>query len=202
MRNFVIIGLCLLFSLNAKAQFFGRKSIGIQQGAIFFNESFLNNKNNANDKTSWVTEVDKNLYISRFSSFNMGFGLGNYKNPDNRFEPFQSTNFFRLKFALVLHLPNVMDYEDVEQKRLLSPFFNIGYNFDVLNNTFKAIGSNRVNTNLKIGGGVVVKVMKDFGLMYSLTLNQRVNVDYRTFFQHNIGMLVRLSPSKPQSVSF
>ncbi len=202
MRNFVIIGLCLLFSLHTKAQFFGRKSIGIQQGAIFFNESFLNNKNNANNKTSWVTEVDKNLYISRFSSFNMGFGLGNYKNPDNRFEPFQSTNFFRLKFALVLHLPNVMDYDDVEQKRLLSPFFNIGYNFDVLNNTFKAIGSNRVNTNLKIGGGVVVKVMKDFGLMYNLTLNQRVNVDYRTFFQQNIGMLVRLSPSKPQSVSF
>jgi hypothetical protein len=95
-----------------------------------------------------------------------------------------------------------MDYADVENKRLLSPFFNIGYNFDVLNNTFKAIGSNRVNTNLKIGGGVVVKVMKDFGLLYSLTLNQRVNVDYRTFFQHNIGMLVRLSPSKPQSVSF
>lgn len=184
------------------AQFFGRKSIGIQQGAIFFNESFLNNKNNANNKTSWVTEVDKNLYISRFSSFNMGFGLGNYKNPDNRFEPYQSTNFFRFKFALVLHLPNVMDYDDVTKQKLVAPFFNIGYNFDVLNNTFKAIGSNRVNTNLKIGGGMVVKVRRHFGLMYSLSLNQRVNVDYRTFFQHNIGMVVRLSDGRPDSVSF
>jgi len=192
----------LLISFQAKGQFFGRKSIGIQQGAIFFNEAFLNNKNNANNKTSWVTEVDKNLYISRFSSFNMGFGLGNYKNPDNRFEPYQSNNFFRFKFALVLHLPNVMDYEDVEQKRLLSPFFNIGYNFDILNNTFKAIGSNRVNTNLKIGGGLIIKMMRDFGLMYSLTLNQRVNVDYRTFFQHNVGMLVRLGGNKPKSLSF
>ncbi len=195
----------MLLANICKAQFFGRKSIAVQQGAIFFNEPFLNNKNNANNKTSWVTEVDKNLYISRFSSFNIGFGLGNYKNPDNRFESFQSSNFYRLKFAFVLHLPNVKNCKRCKDLRIVNPYFNIGYNFDILNNTFKAIGNNRVNTNLKIGGGVVVKIMKDMGLIYGLTLNQRLNVDYRTFFQHNVGLLVRLSglgDSKPQSVSF
>lgn len=183
----------MLHTLTGNAQFFGKKSIGIQQGAIFFNESFLNNKNNANTKTSWVTELDKNLYLSRFSSFNLGFGLGNYKNPDNRFEPYQSTNFFRIKMALVLHLPNIKNCKDCNDLRLVQPYFNIGYNFDLLNNTFKAIGNNRMNANLKIGGGVVVKIMKDVGLIYGLTLNQRVNVDYRTFFQHNFGLLVRLA---------
>lgn len=189
----------MFHTLTGNAQFFGKKSIGVQQGAIFFNESFLNNKNNANNKTSWVTELDKNLYLSRFSSFNLGFGLGNYKNPDNRFEPYQSSNFFRLKMALVLHLPNIKNCKDCDDLRLVQPYFNIGYNFDLLNNTFKAIGNNRMNANLKIGGGVVVKIMKDVGLIYGLTLNQRVNVDYRTFFQHNFGLLVRLASPELKS---
>ncbi len=182
--------------MSLQAQFFGRKSIGVHQGIMLFNESALNNKTNANRKASWVTEVDRNAYISKYASFNYGLGLGNYKNPDKRFEPYQSSNFFRVKFALQIHFPNIGDCKDCENVRRVNPYFIIGYNFDLLSSNFKAIGNNRVNANLKIGGGLVVKLNNNLGLQYGLTLNQRINEDYRTFFQHNVGLIVRLMPDE------
>ncbi len=188
MRKIFFIATLLVFSMETKAQFFGRKSVGISQGAVFFNASSLNNKNNANNKTSWISEFDRFGHISRFWSFNVGGGVGNYKNPDNRFETYQSTDFYRLKIGLFLHLPSQSD----TKPRLVNPFLLVGYNFDLLNKTFKAIGDNRVNVNMKVGGGLNGRISEHVGCFYMFTLNQRLNPDYRTYYQHNIGMLVNL----------
>lgn len=170
-----------------KAQWFGQKSLGISQGLIVFDAPVLNNRNNANDRKSWISEIEYFRTISRFWTFNTGAGVGNYKNPDNRFETYQSTNFYRFKFGLMLHLPSGGD-----KFRRVNPFLTVGYNFDLLNNTFKAIGDNRVNVNMKVGGGLAVKIKGPVGAFYTFTLNQRVNPDYRTFFQHQFGVLVAL----------
>lgn len=200
MRTYFIIAICALIITPAKAQFFGKKSVGLHQGVILFNEPLLNNRNNANNKASWVTEFDKTRSInhSRFFSINYGLGIGNYKNPDNRFESYQSSTFYRAKFSLVAHLPYMGGAcSHCSHINRFTPFLNIGYNVDLLNNTFKAIGNNRVNANLRLGGGGVVKLTEYVGFMYGLTLNQRINVDYRTFFQHNFGIIVNLDLKEP-----
>ncbi|MES2617997.1 MAG: hypothetical protein V4613_08960 [Bacteroidota bacterium] len=201
MRKYLLIALITGITTQANAQFFGNKSVGVYQGLILFNEPILNNRNNSNNKTSWITEIDKTRSIneSRYFSINYGLGIGNYKNPDNRFETYQSSTFYRAKFALMMHLPYAGGAcSHCSHINLFTPFLSVGYNLDLLNNTFKAVGNNRVNANLRIGGGGVVKLGQYFGLMYGLTLNQRINVDYRTFFQHNFGVIVNLD--LPESV--
>lgn len=193
MRRQILILTGVLTCFQVNAQFFGRKSLVVSQGAIFFNAPSLNNKNNANNKTSWISEIDKNLYLSRFASFNLGGGVGNYKNPDDRFESYQSTNFYRFKFALMVHLPSLDKCTQCTPKpNLVSPFLMVGYNFDLLSKTFKAIGDERVSSNMKVGGGAIVRVSNQVGVKYEFTLNQRINSDYRTFYQHSLGMVINL----------
>jgi len=164
--------LCFSMTLT-KAQFFGRNNIGIHQGVILFNPSALNNPNNAK------------------TTFNTGIGFGNYQNPDNRFESYQSTNFLRLKIAMMIHLPQTITHYKTKPN-LLNPYFKVGYNFDILNNYFLAVGNNRVNTNLRIGFGNAIRINHFVGLNYEFSYNQRVNPDYRTFFQHTFGLVFNL----------
>jgi hypothetical protein len=182
----------LCFSLTlAKAQFFGRNNIGIHQGVILFNPSALNNSNNANNKNSWVNEFDKNFTLGTKTTFNSGIGFGNYQNPDNRFESYQSTNFLRIKIAMMIHLPQTINHYKTKPN-LLNPYFKVGYNFDILNNYFLAVGNNRVNTNLRLGFGNAIRINHFVGLNYEFSYNQRVNPDYRTFFQHTFGLVFNL----------
>ncbi|MDP2175056.1 MAG: hypothetical protein Q8K70_04010 [Bacteroidota bacterium] len=191
MNRLLIILLVWGIPLISEGQFFGHKSVSIHQGIILFNNDILNNPNNANTKKSFVSEVDHNLNLSRFTTFSPGIGFGNYQNPDNRFETYQSTNFLRLKIGLTLHLPQKINRYKLKPN-LISPFFKVGYNFDVLNNTFKAIGNNKVNTNLRLSIGNVFRLSHELGLFWESSLNQRVNIDYRTFFQHNFGLCINL----------
>lgn len=194
MKKHLIIALLILTGTNARAQFFSKKSVVLNQGLILFNEPILNNRNNANNRASWMTEIEKIRHAgqSEWFSWQYGFGIGNYKNPDNRFEAYQSTTFYRAKVGLLLHLPFTKACDHCIHINRVNPYLNIGYNFDLLNNAFKSTGDNRANANLRLGGGVAVRLGKSFGVHYGLSFNQRVNPDYRTFFQHNIGLIVTL----------
>jgi hypothetical protein len=173
------------------AQLFSKKDIAIHQGIMTFHNPVLNNKNNANTKASWVTELDKNLGLSRFSSLNAGLGLGNYKNLDNRFSPYESSNFFRLKLGLLLHLPQSYSPHDLSPN-FFNPFIKVAYNFDFADQHFRNLGGNKISSSLRLGVGCVVRLNHYVGLMYEFSHNQRIAMDYRTFFQHTFGMIINM----------
>jgi len=190
MKSCLLFVLCTIF-LSSKAQFFGYRSIGMQHGIILYSEPILKNTSNANNKISYVNELDKNFKMGKWVSFNGGIGFGNYQNPSNKFEKYQSSNFFRLKPALMFHLPQNISIYKVNPN-LINPFFKIGYNFDIMDNTFRAIGYKRLNTSLKLGIGTVIRVNHYVGIYFESSLNQKVNIDYRTFFQHSLGVCINL----------
>jgi len=189
---YLILALCYL-PLNA--QFFSKKNLCISQGIIQFNEPFLANKNNANNKTSLVSEIEKINNISHFFSYSYGFGLGVYNNLDTRFEPFEKSNFVRLKGNLILNLPMLNgNCPSCKTIRMINPYAKIGYLIDKLDKTFKAKSGTYYNTSMNFGVGIILKMNNKMGLNYDFTINQRINNDYRTFMQHKVGVVIILDP--------
>jgi len=186
-----------LFYTQANAQLFSKKDMAMHQGFMTFHNASLNNKSNTNKKTSWVTEVDKNLYLSRFSSVNSGIGLGNYKSLDSSFAPFESSNFMRLKVGLVLHLPQRYSVHNLSPRNF-NPLVKIAYNFDFFDRHYESMGGNRVSSSLRLGLGFVAKINHYTGFIYEFSHNQRVAPDYRSYYQHTFGIIINLvEPYKP-----
>ncbi len=198
MRRLLIISLFLLASPgDCLAQLFSRKDIAIHQGVMTFHNTSLNNSNNANGKISWVTEFDKHFYLSRFYSFNAGVGVGNFKNLDNRFAPFESSNFFRMNTGIVFHLPQSHTAHNLSPNAF-NPFFKVAYNFDISDRHYEALGGNRLSSSLRLGIGFVIRINHYVGFMLESSHNQKVALDYRSFFQHTAGIVINLeAPYKP-----
>jgi hypothetical protein len=196
LKGFIFL-LAILSIPGAEAQLFSRKDLGIHQGIINFHSPILNNKNNNNKLSSWVTEVDKNFFLTRFASFNAGLGLGNYKNMDTRFLPFRNSNFFRMNTGLILHLPQFYSALDLSPN-LINPYFKAAYNFDLLEKQPDIENFNRLSSSLRLGLGCIVKLNHYLGISYEASHNQRVAPDYRSFFQHTFGVIINLeAPAKP-----
>ena len=176
-----------------QAQLFSRHNLAVSQGMMTFHNPSLNNQSNTNKKVSWVTELDKHLYITRFASLNTGIGLGNYKSLDTLFKPYQSSNFFRIKAGLVLHPSQHFSYRNLSPKRF-NPFIKVAYNVDVLDKNYESTQGHRIAGNLRLGVGFVIKLNHYAGLTYEFSHNQRVSPDYRSFFQHNFGLILNLDP--------
>jgi hypothetical protein len=197
LKKTIIICIFGFLAHHVEAQLFGRRDIGVHQGIMSFHNPSLNNKNNNNNKTSWVTEVDKNLYLSRFASFNAGLGIGNYKNLDDKFAKYESYSFYRIKAGLVLHLPQSYSPRDLTPNAF-NPFLKAAYNFDISDQHFENRGGNRLIGSFRLGCGFVIRASHHLGIMYEFSHNQRLASDYRTFFQHNFGILINLEePYKP-----
>jgi hypothetical protein len=177
--------------MTANAQLYSKRDIAIHQGLMTFHNPVLNNKNNANRKSSWVSELDKNFFLSRFTSLNAGIGMGNYRNLDTSFAAFESSNFFRIKTGLILHLPQFYAHGHLSP-RLFNPFIKAAYNFDIAGKKFEDLGGNRLNSSLRLGAGFVVSMTHHIGLIYEFSHNQRVSPDYRTFFQHTFGIIINM----------
>jgi hypothetical protein len=177
--------------MNSNAQLFGRKDIGIRQGIINFHPDILNNSNNNNSKTSWVTEFDRHFVLTRMSSLNYGLGLGNYRNQDNRFETYENSNFFRVKFGLVLHLPQPYSSTNWSPKRF-NPYLIAAYNMDILDYKYGVSNGSRLSSSIKFGGGLVYRLSHELGISYEFSHNSRVTEDYRTSFQHLFGIIINL----------
>lgn len=187
----IFITVCLLQVHALKAQLFSKKDLAVHQGIMTFHNPSLNNKNNSNKRISWVTELDKHLYLTRFASFNAGVGMGNYRNLDDRFEAFESSDFFRVKAGLVLHLPQSYSLRDWSPNGF-NPFIKAAYNFDIFSDHYQRVAGNKLSSSLRLGIGCVVRISHYAGIMYEFSHNQRVANDYRTFFQHNFGILINL----------
>jgi len=196
LKNLIFI--LTLYYLPLNAQIFGEKSIAISHSFMQFNEPFLANKTNANNKTSWVSEIEKINNISRFFSYSYGLGLGVYNNLDTRFDAYKKSNFIRLKGNLICHLPKT-ECSNCSGIRLINPYAKIGYLADKLDNSFKDKSGSYFNSSMNFGGGLVFKITDFVGLNYDFTINQRINNDYRTFSQHKIGVVINLNSSKTDS---
>jgi hypothetical protein len=177
--------------LPAEAQLYSKKDIAIHQGFMTFHNASLNNKSNNNNKISWVSELDKNLYLTRFSSLNAGLGFGNYRNLDTMVAPFASSNFFRLKAGLVLHLPQFYTPHDLSPNAF-NPFIKAAYNFDIFSDSYEKETKQKLSSSLRLGAGFVVSLSHHIGVMYEFSHNQRVARDYRTYYQHTFGIIINL----------
>lgn len=190
----LLFTLLLLNYLPLNAQFFGGKSIAISHSLIQFNEPFLANKTNANNTTSWVSEIEKTKSISNFFSYSYGLGMGVYNNLDTRFEIYEKSNFVRLRGNLICHLPLLnIGCDHCNGIRLLNPYFKIGYLTDKLNQNYKSKSNSYFCSALNFGGGVVLRLSEFIGFNYDFSVNQRLNNDYRTFAQHKVCIVIKLS---------
>lgn len=190
MKNILLL-LLLIISTQTFAQLFGKKDISIQQGIMSFHPEILNNGNNSNTRLSWISEIDRNFMITRMSSFNYGIGLGDLRNPDTLFKPYEHSKFLRVKFGLVLHLPQFHTARNWSPKRI-NPYIKVGYNMDISDYNYGEKYSTRLNSSLKLGVGMVYRISHSLGLQFESSHNQRVSSDYRSFFQHNFGLIINL----------
>ncbi|NQW42995.1 MAG: hypothetical protein HQ463_06150 [Bacteroidetes bacterium] len=198
-----LFSILLFIYIPLKAQFFSRKSISISQSFIQFNEPFLANKTNANNMTSWVSEIEKiksifkpsrNSNLPNFFSYSYGIGIGAYNNLDTRFEAYEKSNFIRLRGNLIFHLPVVNSQKKISINQV-TPYFKIGYLIDYLDKNFKFKSNSHFCTSMHFGGGLVFRITEYIGLNYNFSINQRLNNDYRTFAQHKIGLVIGLHQS-------
>ena len=180
MRLFITF-ILLVTSSIAQAQLFGKNDLALQQGIMQYHPKSLNNQSNSNSKISWVTELDKHQNISRISNFNWGIGVGDLRNLDSNFRTFANSSFFRFKAGLVFSLPQQYTPRNWSPRR---------YNLDLHDKTFKEINQTRVSSSVRLGFGAVYKLNHNFGLIYEFSHNQRLGADFRTFYQHNFGIII------------
>lgn len=174
-----------------KAQLFGKNDIGLKLGIMTFHQKSLNNSVNTNTRVSKVTEVDKRIVIGRKTSFQYGLGFGNLQNLDNRFTPNQTSNFFRMKLGLLAHLPQLYSHENWSP-RPFNPYLSVSYNLDVFDKTYREINDKPMGNSVKLGVGFVFRLSHHVGVLYEFSHNQRVTKDYRTFYQHSIGLMFNM----------
>ena len=175
--------------LSSHAQIFGKKDLVLQQGIMQYHPHSLNNQSNSNHRISWVSELDKNLHLSRISSFNVGLGMGDLRNLDSNFSIFQSSGFFRFKAGMVFSLPQHYSPRNWSPNRF-NPYIKIAYNLDVHDKTYAAVNNSRLASSVRFGIGGVYKINHHFGLLYEFSHNQRLSADFRTYYQHNFGLIV------------
>jgi len=179
----------LSVSSLAQAQLFGKKDLALQQGILQFHPKSLNNQSNSNSKISWVTELDKHQNLSRISNFNWGIGVGDLRNLDSNFRSFQNSSFLRFKAGLVFSLPQHYTPRNWSPKKF-NPYFKVSYNLDFHNKAYKDVNMSRISSSLRLGFGAVYKISHNFGLIYEISHNQILNADFRTYYQHNFGLII------------
>jgi hypothetical protein len=187
----VLLTYCLLIAIVSQAQLFGKKDLGLSFGGLNFHSKALNNSVNTNYRVSKITEVDKHVKIKRLSSLELGFGFGTLENLDNRFSAFESSQFFRIKTALLFHLDQRHNPSNWSPKRV-NPYIKVGYNLDWFDYKFKNINERSLGSSMALGVGLVIKINHAVGLRYEFTHNQRITEDYRTYFQNSLGLIINL----------
>lgn len=192
MKTSSIISFLAFFLINSiEAQYFGKNDLGLSAGFIRFDASSLNNKDNSNGRRSRLFEVDKHFSLKRRISLNTGLGLGNIENLDKRFNAWQSSDFFRVKIGVMLHGRQNYGPRNWSPRRF-NPFVKIGYNIDFFDHTYQVVNGNRLGNSVRMGLGAVIKINHYMGLTYEFSHNQRLISDYRTYFQHNIGLIINM----------
>lgn len=179
----------LSVSSLAQAQLFGKKDLALQQGIMQFHPKSLNNQSNSNTKISWVTELDKHQNLSRVSNFNWGIGVGDLRNLDSSFKRFQNSSFFRFKAGFVFSLPQHYTPRNWSPKKF-NPYFKVSYNIDLHDKAYKDVNASRISSSVRLGFGAVYKLNHNFGLIYEFSHNQRLSHDFRTYYQHNFGLII------------
>lgn len=190
MKIFIAISI-LTISFNVNAQLFGRKDLSIHRGIMRFDPPSLNNSVNSNGRRTRLFEVDKNFYLKRRISFNTGIGLGNLENLDNRFEAYQSSQFFRLKLGFILHQAQHHTPRNWSPKKF-NPFIKVAYNLDLFDHSYSSVNGSTLGSSLRLGLGCVIKINHYLGLSYEFSHNQRVTKDYRTFYQNTLGLVINM----------
>lgn len=191
MRATLLLILLSAYSHHLSAQLYGKKDLLLSQGVMNFNYHFLKNKSNTNNRLSWVTELDRHLNISRLSSMQYGIGLGNHRNADTLFRPYDNNNFFRIKLGLLLHLPQKHTAVNWSPNPF-NPFVKLAYNFDIMGKAYKETTGSGLSSSVKIALGSVIKLNHCWGIYTEISHNQRVSQDYRTFVQYNLGIMYNL----------
>ncbi len=191
MRLLFFISFVILNIGQVNAQLFGRNDLGLNVGIMTFHQASLNNSVNTNTRISRVTELDKRFVLGRKTSFETGLGYGTLENLDNRFSSNEHSKFLRIKLGLLLHLPQ--QYTPTNwSPRKFNPYFKVAYNFDFFDHTYTSVNGNSLGSSLKYGVGAVYRVSHYLGVFYEFSHNQRVTKDYRTFFQHNLGIIINM----------
>jgi len=186
---FILFSIILINPLSA--QLFGRKDIGLNTGIMTFHQASLNNSVNTNTRVSRVTELDKRFVLGRKTSFETGLGYGTLENLDNRFSSNQHSQFFRLKLGVLLHFPQLHTPTNWSPRKL-NPYIKVAYNLDFFDRTYTSVNGSSLGSSLKWGAGAVYRLSHYVGVFYEFSHNQRVTKDYRTFYQHNLGILINM----------
>ncbi len=197
MSRLLIFISVLFIQQEVKAQLFGKKDFSIQQGIMSFHPAVLNNESNLNNQLSWVSEIDRHFNLNRISSINYGLGLGDFRNPDTMFRPYEHGKFMRLKIGLVIHLPQYHTARNWSPKRI-NPYFKAAYNLDIADYNYGQKNGSRLIPSLRLGAGMIYRLNHYLGIVYEFSHNQRVNPDYRSFFQQNLGIILNFDlPYQP-----
>lgn len=191
MRPLLLIIALLAINPDLKAQIFGKKDFSIQQSWSSFHPAILNNQSNSNQKLSRAIEIDRNFNFARFSSLNYGVGLGDLRNPDTLFLPYEHSRFMRIQFGLVLHLPQRHTARNWSPNRI-NPYLKAGYMLDIADYRYGEVTGSRLSSAFKLGAGMVVRLSHTVGILYEFSHNQRVTADYRSFFQHKFGLIINM----------
>lgn len=191
MRQVIFIALIVFTGIDLKAQLFGKNDLSVQYGTMNFHAKSLNNSANSNRRLSHVTELDKHLHLGKFASINTGLGIGTLQNLDNRFKQHESSQFMRLKLGLVLHLPQAYSPHNWSPK-LINPYFKVAYNIDIFNHLYKATEGRSMGNSVRFGLGFIYKINHTTGIVFETSHNQCLSSDFRTYYQHNIGLVINM----------
>lgn len=191
MKKILFIAFLLLTGNHLKAQLFGKNDVSIQYGTLNFHAKSLNNSLNSNNRLSHVTEIDKHIHLARFASICTGLGIGTLQNLDNRFRKHESSQFMRVKLGLVLHLPQAYNPHNWSPK-LINPYFKVAYNVDVFNHLYKATEGKSMGSSVRLGLGCIYKINHNIGIVLETSHNQCLSSDFRTYYQHNLGLVINM----------
>lgn len=196
----ILLSGLLIAPHKISAQLFGPKNISIQGGVINFNSAILNNSKNSGLRPSYFTELNRYPKLGKKISLNYGIGAGTLNNPDNRFSEHQNLSFLRLKLGLVLNRKmRVEGMERLDFTTLKSnPYLTVAYNLDIFDKNYTSINPGPLGSSLKLGAGYIHKINSWCGVMAEVSHNQRITLDYRTYFQFGFGLICSPAIFNPQ----
>lgn len=183
----LICGVILTFPIGeVNAQIRDYFSLEVSTGILDFgSKSLKNNNNNNENRFSSVNTLQLNIHASKFIDIHSSWGLG-YRNSLGNFYPQYESSYFR-RNTLGLALKPLKLWKGYKKDQLLNMDFSITYLFDKIEIN-RELGRNDLLASIQFMPGFYYAASPKLRIFYKPSLNQELGQDYRTFYQHSIGL--------------
>jgi hypothetical protein len=161
-------------------------SLEVSTGILDFgSKSLKNNNNNSEKRFSSVNTLQLNIHAGKYIDIHTSWGLGYRNSLGNYYAQYESSYFRRNTFGLALKPLRL--WKGYKKNQLLDMDFSFSYLFDKVEIN-RELTRRELLASIQYMPGFYYATSPKLRVFYKPSLNQELGQDYRTFYQHSIGL--------------